>query len=94
MDDTLPKILLTIVHIGFCFQPYCPAENHARPPRPRRRRLSQTETEILSNRLRSNAVNVGIYDVVERQKMQEILDEQEFQLSGCMRFTPKTGEVA
>ena len=28
-------------------------------------------------------MNVGIYDVVERQKMQEILDEQEFQLSGC-----------
>ena len=45
--------------------------------------LSQTETEILSNRLRSNAVNLGIYDIVERQKMQEILDEQEFQLSGC-----------
>jgi len=45
--------------------------------------LAKNEVEILTNRLRSNTVNLGIYDVVERQKMQEILDEQQFQLSGC-----------
>jgi len=45
--------------------------------------LEKTQAEILTNRLRSNAVSLGIYEVVERQKMQEILDEQEFQLSGC-----------
>jgi len=45
--------------------------------------LEKTQAEILTNRLRSNTVSLGIYEVVERQKMQEILDEQEFQLSGC-----------
>jgi len=45
--------------------------------------LEKTQSEILTNRLRSNAVSLGIYEIVERQKMQEILDEQEFQLSGC-----------
>jgi len=45
--------------------------------------LEKTQAEILTNRLRSHVVSLGIYEVVERQKMQEILDEQEFQLSGC-----------
>jgi len=45
--------------------------------------LEKTQAEILTNRLRSISVSLGIYEVVERQKMQEILDEQEFQLSGC-----------
>ncbi|MFH1213593.1 MAG: PEGA domain-containing protein [Candidatus Neomarinimicrobiota bacterium] len=45
--------------------------------------LAKNEVEILTDRLRSNTVNLGIYDIVERQKMQEILDEQQFQLSGC-----------
>ncbi len=45
--------------------------------------LSQNDVSIVTSRLRSELVNLGKYRVVEREKMDEILKEQGFQLSGC-----------
>jgi len=45
--------------------------------------ISETETRALTNRLRGNLVKTGEYRVIERGKMDEILEEQGFQLSGC-----------
>ena len=45
--------------------------------------ISQSEARSLSNRLRSELVQLGKVTVVERNKMESILSEQDFQLSGC-----------
>ncbi len=45
--------------------------------------ITKTEVKSLTNRLRSNLVSSGEYDVIERGQMNEILEEQGFQLSGC-----------
>ena len=45
--------------------------------------IDQSETSVLSNRLRSLLVNMGNYKVVERSRMEEILNEQGLQQSGC-----------
>lgn len=45
--------------------------------------VSESETRIISERLRLALFKTGIFSVLERDKMQEILDEQGFQLSGC-----------
>ena len=45
--------------------------------------ISEMETRALTNRLRGNLVKTGEYQVIERGKMDEILEEQGFQLSGC-----------
>ncbi len=45
--------------------------------------ISDTEVRALTNRLRGNLVNTGKYQLIERGKMDEILKEQGFQLSGC-----------
>ena len=45
--------------------------------------IDQSETSVLSNRLRSLLVNLNGYNVVERSRMEEILNEQGFQQSGC-----------
>jgi TolB-like protein/TM2 domain-containing membrane protein YozV len=45
--------------------------------------ISENETRALTNRLRGNLVQTGEYQVIERGKMDEILKEQGFQLSGC-----------
>ncbi|MBU4445177.1 SUMF1/EgtB/PvdO family nonheme iron enzyme [bacterium] len=45
--------------------------------------ITESEAKALTNRLRSVLVNTGAYQVVERGKMDAILDEQGFQLSGC-----------
>ena len=45
--------------------------------------VSETDTKALTNRLRGNLVNTGEYQVVERGRMNEILQEQGFQLSEC-----------
>ncbi len=42
-----------------------------------------TEARALSDRLRIEIFKVGIYQVLEREKMNRILDEMQFQLSGC-----------
>ena len=45
--------------------------------------LSQNEAKIITARLRTDLFNSGKFTVLERDKMNEILDEQGFQLSGC-----------
>ncbi len=45
--------------------------------------ISEDQTKGLTNRLRGLLVETGDYRVIERGKMQDILDEQGFQLSGC-----------
>ena len=42
------------------------------------------EASVLTDRLRSNLVETGVFDVVERGKMEEIFEEVELQLSGCI----------
>ncbi|MCH7820175.1 MAG: hypothetical protein IIB40_11565 [Candidatus Marinimicrobia bacterium] len=46
--------------------------------------ISSMEASVLTDRLRSNLVETGVFDVVERGKMNEILGEQNFQMSGCI----------
>lgn len=43
----------------------------------------ESEAKALSDRLRIEIFNAGVYDVMERDKMNSILDEMQFQLSGC-----------
>ena len=45
--------------------------------------VSQSETRTLTNRLRDEIFNTGIYIVLERGKMDEVLKEQGFQQTGC-----------
>ena len=45
--------------------------------------ISKLEAETISQRFRSKLVETGIFTVVEREKMNEILDEQGFQMTGC-----------
>jgi TolB-like protein len=45
--------------------------------------LTQSEISTLSDRLRSLLVRTNTFDVVDRGKMEEILKEQGFQMSGC-----------
>ncbi|MFA4838729.1 MAG: PEGA domain-containing protein [Candidatus Neomarinimicrobiota bacterium] len=45
--------------------------------------ISIPEGKALSDRLRIEVFNVGVFEVMEREKMTKILDEMQFQLSGC-----------
>ena len=45
--------------------------------------LSPQEASILTSRLRSNLVSTNIFNVLDRGLMDEILEEQGFQQSGC-----------
>lgn len=45
--------------------------------------VPEVEVSALSDRLRSELLNTGSFDVMERGKMQEILKEQGFQQSGA-----------
>ena len=45
--------------------------------------LSDFEVKLFFNRLESELVNLGQYDVTSRQEMDKILKEQKFQQSGC-----------
>ena len=45
--------------------------------------VSGDEAAMLSDRLRIELFRTGAFDVMERNKMQEILEEQQFQLTGC-----------
>ena len=47
------------------------------------RGISASETASLTDRLRSQLVKTGEVIVVERGQMNQILDEQDFQLTGC-----------
>ena len=46
--------------------------------------LSQNEVRTLTDRLRTELVQTGKCNVVERSKIDDILKEQKFQLSGCV----------
>jgi TolB-like protein len=45
--------------------------------------ISENESHSLANRLRGELVKTGTFTIVERGKMNEILNEQGFQQSGC-----------
>jgi hypothetical protein len=45
--------------------------------------ISMTEAQFLSDRLRTELFETGVFQVVERQKMNSILKEQGFQNTGC-----------
>jgi len=45
--------------------------------------VTQNEAATLADRLSTELVNMKVYTVVERAKMQDILKEQGFNLSGC-----------
>ena len=45
--------------------------------------LSSSEATTLTNRLRSMLVKTSTYNVLDRGKMQEILGEIGFQMTGC-----------
>jgi len=45
--------------------------------------ITEAEGKALSDRLRIEIFNVGIFVVMERDKMNKILDEMQFQMSGC-----------
>ena len=45
--------------------------------------ISQSETMALTNRLRNELHNTGSFKVIERNMMEEILNEQGFQQTGC-----------
>ena len=46
--------------------------------------VSQSETRTLTNRLRDEMFQTGVYIVLERGKMDEVLKEQGFQQTGCI----------
>ena len=45
--------------------------------------VSATDLGGLSNRLRSELFKTGKYSVIERGQMDQILKEQQFQMTGC-----------
>lgn len=45
--------------------------------------ISESEAIALSNRLRNELFRLGTFQVVDRGMMQSILEEQDFQLTGC-----------
>ncbi len=45
--------------------------------------VSAEEARVLTNRLGTHMVQLGTHQVIERGQMEQILQEQDFQLSGC-----------
>jgi len=45
--------------------------------------VSAQEARVLTNRLGTHMVQLGRYQVIERGQMEQILTEQDFQLTGC-----------
>lgn len=45
--------------------------------------VPDSENKIISDRLRSDLFNTNKFHILEREKMEEILDEQGFQSTGC-----------
>ena len=46
--------------------------------------VPEAQTRVLSNRLRVELVRTGEFTVIERERMDVILEEMEFQMSGCV----------
>lgn len=45
--------------------------------------ISEQETRVLTNRLGTHLVQLGAFKIIERGQMQQILKEQDFQMTGC-----------
>jgi len=45
--------------------------------------VADSEAKIISGRLRSDLFNTNKFDILEREKMEQVLQEQGFQLTGC-----------
>jgi len=45
--------------------------------------LSDPEIQTLTNRLRTNLTQIGVYRIIERGLMLQVLQEQDFQMTGC-----------
>ena len=45
--------------------------------------VSAEEARVLTNRLGTHMVQLGRYQVIERGQMEQILTEQDFQMTGC-----------
>ena len=45
--------------------------------------ISEQDARVLTNRLGTHMVQLGRYQVIERGQMQQVLQEQDFQLTGC-----------
>ncbi|UCH63244.1 MAG: PEGA domain-containing protein [Fidelibacterota bacterium] len=45
--------------------------------------ISDPEIQTLTNRLRTNLTQIDVYRIIERGLMLEILQEQDFQMTGC-----------
>ena len=46
--------------------------------------ISAAEVRILADRLRTEVIKLGVFDLVERSIMEEVLKEQAFQQTGCV----------
>ena len=46
--------------------------------------ITNDEARVLTQRLTSEMINIGVYQVLERSEMKRLLDEQKFQYSGCV----------
>ena len=46
--------------------------------------ISEQESKVLTERLRAELVRIGLFQVLERGKMQEVLNELGFQETGCV----------
>lgn len=57
--------------------------------------ISSAESAALTNRLRTHLMQARVYNVVEREKMQQIISEQDFSLTGCTsdECAVKIGEI-
>ncbi|HJL85436.1 MAG TPA: CsgG/HfaB family protein, partial [Candidatus Marinimicrobia bacterium] len=50
------------------------------------RGISQLESQTLTDRFRTAFASVGVFRLVERKMMEEELQEQGFQLKGCISY--------
>tara|TARA_Y100001970_G_C14125613_1_gene798782 strand:+ start:292 stop:858 length:567 start_codon:yes stop_codon:yes gene_type:complete len=46
--------------------------------------VSNDEARVLTQRLTSELINIGVFQVLERSEMKRLLEEQKFQYSGCV----------
>ncbi len=47
-------------------------------------KISEADSKTLTDRFRNELLNTGIYQVIDRNSMEDILNEQKLQLSGCV----------
>ena len=46
--------------------------------------VSEADAKALTQRLTSEMISLGVYQIVERSEMKRLLEEQKFQYSGCV----------